>query len=63
MLGWRVARGAEEKHNKMEEVSSTINSFIHGASMALLRHVMPHSRHMELQTTTAVSATQYRFLK
>lgn len=63
MLGWTVARGAGRKHNKMEEVSSTMNSYIHGTSLALLRHVMPYSRHMELQTTTAVSVTHYRFLK
>ena len=63
MLGWTVARGDGGKHNKMEEVSSTINSYIHGTSLALLQHVMPYSRHMELQTTTAVSVTHYRFLK
>ena len=34
-LGWTVARGAGGKH-KMEEVSSTINSYNHGTSLALL---------------------------
>lgn len=62
-LGWSVARGAGGKHNKMEEVSSTINSYIPGTSLVLLRLVMPYSRHMALQTTTAVSVTHYRFLK
>jgi hypothetical protein len=55
MLGWSVARGAGGKHNKVEEVSSTINSYIHGTSFVLLQLVMPYSRHMELGTTRAVS--------
>jgi hypothetical protein len=47
----------------MEEVLSTISSYSHGTSLALLQHEMPYSRHMELQTTTAVSVTHYQFLK